>query len=100
MPSISQVILPFDFLDRLSGLTRKIFETGSGIQPWKSGRGERIRTSDPCNPIAVRYQTAPRPDIKPMNKPTDLTNRKDYCYSIKLILKEYQNNTLVKYYAY
>ncbi len=25
------------------------------------GRGERIRTSDPCNPIAVRYQTAPRP---------------------------------------
>ena len=27
------------------------------------GRGERIRTSDPCNPIAVRYQTAPRPDI-------------------------------------
>ncbi len=27
-----------------------------------SGRGGEIRTRDPCNPIAVRYQTAPRPD--------------------------------------
>ena len=26
------------------------------------GRGERIRTSDPHNPIVVRYQTALRPD--------------------------------------
>ena len=26
------------------------------------GRGERIRTFDPYNPIVVRYQTAPRPD--------------------------------------
>ncbi len=29
----------------------------------KFGRGERTRTSDPRNPIAVRYQTALRPDI-------------------------------------
>ncbi len=29
------------------------------------GRGERIRTSDPRNPIAVRYQTALRPDQNP-----------------------------------
>ena len=28
----------------------------------ESGRGERIRTSDPYNPIVVRYQAAPRPD--------------------------------------
>ena len=28
----------------------------------KIGRGERIRTSDPHNPIVVRYQTALRPD--------------------------------------
>ena len=27
-----------------------------------SGRGERIRTSDPHNPIVVRYQAALRPD--------------------------------------
>ena len=26
------------------------------------GRGERIRTFDPYNPIVVRYQAAPRPD--------------------------------------
>ena len=26
-------------------------------------RGDWIRTNDPRNPIAVRYQTAPRPDI-------------------------------------
>ena len=26
------------------------------------GRGEKIRTSDPHNPIVVRYQAAPRPD--------------------------------------
>ena len=30
------------------------------------GRGERIRTSDPRNPIAVRYQAALHPDIKDM----------------------------------
>ena len=29
---------------------------------WKIGRGERIRTSDPHNPIVVRYQAALRPD--------------------------------------
>ena len=29
--------------------------------PSKNGRGERIRTSDHRNPIAVRYQTALRP---------------------------------------
>ena len=29
------------------------------------GRGERIRTFDPYNPIVVRYQTAPRPDSEP-----------------------------------
>ena len=28
----------------------------------KNGRGERIRTSDPHNPIVVRYQAALRPD--------------------------------------
>ena len=28
----------------------------------KFGRGERIRTSDPHNPIVVRYQAALRPD--------------------------------------
>ena len=39
-----------------------------------TGRGERIRTSDPCNPIAVRYQTAPRPDIKPI-PPTSRARR-------------------------
>ena len=27
-----------------------------------NGRGERIRTSDPHNPIVVRYQAALRPD--------------------------------------
>ena len=27
------------------------------------GRGERIRTSDPLNPIEVRYQAALRPDM-------------------------------------
>ena len=27
-----------------------------------SGRGERIRTSDPLHPMQVRYQAAPRPD--------------------------------------
>ena len=30
-------------------------------QPLRNGRGERIRTSDHRNPIAVRYQTALRP---------------------------------------
>ena len=29
----------------------------------KDGRGDWIRTSDPLNPIQVRYQTALRPDI-------------------------------------
>jgi hypothetical protein len=28
----------------------------------KSGRGERIRTSDPSVPNRVLYQTEPRPD--------------------------------------
>ena len=28
----------------------------------RNGRGERIRTSDPHNPIVVRYQAALRPD--------------------------------------
>ncbi len=28
----------------------------------KNGRGEKIRTSDPHNPIVVRYQAALRPD--------------------------------------
>ncbi len=28
----------------------------------KSGRGEKIRTSDPLYPKQVRYQAAPRPD--------------------------------------
>ena len=28
----------------------------------ENGRGERIRTSDPHNPIVVRYQAALRPD--------------------------------------
>ena len=28
-----------------------------------NGRGERIRTSDPLNPIEVRYQAALRPDM-------------------------------------
>ena len=27
------------------------------------GRNERIRTSDPYNPIVVRYQAAPRSEI-------------------------------------
>ena len=31
------------------------------LQLLKTGRGERIRTSDPHNPIVVRYQAAPRP---------------------------------------
>ena len=31
----------------------------------KNGRGERIRTSDPHNPIVVRYQAALRPDRHP-----------------------------------
>ena len=30
-----------------------------------NGRGERIRTSDPHNPIVVRYQAALRPDRHP-----------------------------------
>jgi hypothetical protein len=29
---------------------------------YKNGRGEKIRTSDPHNPIVVRYQAALRPD--------------------------------------
>ncbi len=28
----------------------------------ENGRSERIRTSDPHNPIVVRYQAAPRSD--------------------------------------
>ncbi len=32
--------------------------------PLKSGRGERIRTSDPLRPRQVRYQAALRPDRK------------------------------------
>ena len=28
----------------------------------QAGRGDWIRTSDPLNPIQVRYRTAPRPD--------------------------------------
>ena len=28
------------------------------------GRSERIRTSDPLNPIQVRYQAAPRSDLR------------------------------------
>ena len=31
-------------------------------QPFYFGPGEMIRTSDPYNPIVVRYQTAPRPE--------------------------------------
>ena len=31
----------------------------------RDGRGERIRTSDPHNPIVVRYQAALRPDRHP-----------------------------------
>ena len=30
------------------------------------GRGERIWTSDPHNPIVVRYQAALRPEEKPI----------------------------------
>ena len=32
----------------------------------KSGRGERIRTSDPLLPRQVRYQAALRPDCQPL----------------------------------
>lgn len=28
----------------------------------KDGRGDKIRTCDPLNPIQVRYRAAPRPD--------------------------------------
>ena len=36
-------------------------EMNCGCQE-RFGRGERIRTSDPHNPIVVRYQAALRPD--------------------------------------
>jgi hypothetical protein len=35
--------------------------SGRHEQAW-FGRGERIRTSDPCVPNAVRYRAALRPD--------------------------------------
>ena len=35
---------------------------GEAAFPCLNGRGERIRTSDPHNPIVVRYQAALRPD--------------------------------------
>ena len=34
-----------------------------GTDPVFIGRGERIRTFDPHNPIVVRYQAALRPDF-------------------------------------
>jgi hypothetical protein len=32
-------------------------------RPSYSGRGEKIRTSDPLHPMQVRYQAALRPDV-------------------------------------
>ena len=37
------------------------------------GRGEKIRTSDPHNPIVVRYQAALRPDRLQDSRPYDFT---------------------------
>ena len=37
-------------------------ESPRGARAALVGRGERIRTSDPHNPIVVRYQAALRPD--------------------------------------
>ena len=41
----------------------------ANLQTLKLGRDERIRTSDPLNPIQVRYQTAPRPDALIVHHP-------------------------------
>ena len=47
------------FLDQ-----KKTAHFGEGGLFWilENGRGEKIRTSDPHNPIVVRYQAALRPD--------------------------------------
>jgi hypothetical protein len=64
--------LPYDkylALDKKKDLPDKSCKSLS--LKFKNGRGERIRTSDPCNPIAVRYQTAPRPDYFWKTQPTN-----------------------------
>ena len=44
-------------------LLRRFTQIGPRCGPiCVNGRGERIRTSDPRNPIAVRYQAALRPE--------------------------------------
>ena len=47
------------FIRRLDSIQRKI---GAWSHEVRFGRGERIRTSDPCVPNAVRYRAALRPD--------------------------------------
>jgi hypothetical protein len=50
-------------LGLLEGLSRRLNGSiGSGSHEVRYGRGERIRTSDPCVPNAVRYRAALRPD--------------------------------------
>ena len=50
----------------------------------KFGRGERIRTSDPHNPIVVRYQAALRPDrIRNRAHEALLHGGNDTCHSLQ-----------------
>jgi hypothetical protein len=55
-------------MDRRSGLkhTTKNRPIVRGLveKTLKFGRGEQIRTADPWPPMPVRYQAAPRPDIR------------------------------------
>jgi len=48
--------------ERISPQKNPLTESESGFFLLVNGRGERIRTSDPHNPIVVRYQAALRPD--------------------------------------
>ena len=41
----------------------------------KKSRGERIRTSDPLNPIQVRYQAALLPEKLPRPNPSAMTEQ-------------------------
>lgn len=43
---------------------KKISGNWTALADWKNGRSEKIRTSDPHNPIVVRYQAAPRSETR------------------------------------
>ena len=59
------------FLEHRAFLETKIAASAdvkAAIFVSENGRGERIRTSDPHNPIVVRYQAALRPDVYSASK--------------------------------